>query len=452
MNATLGDAANIMQGRLIGTDGSFRGVSTDTRSIGEGELFVALKGPNFDGSRFVGQALERSAAAAVVEDPVADTLPQIEVADTLRALGALAAHWRRQMPATVVGLTGSNGKTTLKEMVSACLTGVAETLATEGNLNNEIGVPLMLARLSTAHRYAVIEMGANHAGEIGRLTAMAMPDVVAITNAGPAHLEGFGSIRGVAVAKGEILSGDQRPHTAVLNADDDYYDYWCEQAADIDVISFGRSERANVRVTSAEPSGAGSSISLSIKDQSVGIALPIAGMHNASNAAAAAAICVSLGLGADAIKAGLESLRPVSGRLAPRPGMHGITLFDDSYNANPGSVKAAAEFLGAQAGTGWLVLGSMAELGEEAEALHREVGESARDAGVSRLYACGPLMRFAVDAFGAGGRWYDDVDALLEELVRDTASELPHSVLVKGSRSSRMERVVDALVATGEGN
>ena len=239
MNGLLSAAASAMQGNLHGADRRFNGVSTDTRTLQGGELFFALSGPNFDGEQFVGQANAKGAAAAVVTSIADDDIAQIRVSDTRKALGELGAAWRAEQSATVVGVTGSNGKTTLKELIAACLSRVAPTLATEGNLNNDIGMPLMLLRIASSHQYAVVEMGANHAGEIAYLTGLAKPDVVVITNAGAAHLEGFGSIEGVAHAKGEILEGSPRPVTAVLNADDDYFDYWCSRVTDIGVLSFG---------------------------------------------------------------------------------------------------------------------------------------------------------------------------------------------------------------------
>lgn len=445
--STLSKAAEAMQGHLHGADAPFRGVSTDTRSLAPDQLFVALKGPNFDGNAFVTNAASRGASGAVVSERLEASLPLIEVEDTLLALGDLAADWRRRMPARVVGLTGSNGKTTLKEMIASCLSRVGSTLATEGNLNNEIGVPLMLLRLSPGHDYAVIEMGANHAGEIAYLTGRAAPEIVAITNAGPAHLEGFGSIEGVARAKGEILEGSPRPEAVVLNADDDYFDYWCSRATDVRVISFGTRVEADIRVSNAAASVSGLLFDLSILGETRRIELPFGGLHNAMNAAAAAGVATALGLSFDDIAAGLSESRPVAGRLRRVRGARGLQIFDDSYNANPSSVRAAAEFLGAQPGEGWLVLGDMAELGEGADRFHREVGEHARASGVVRLFATGPLSRASVKAFGPGAEWFENVDALNEALALALPPAAPVSLLVKGSRSMRMERVVKRFAA-----
>jgi UDP-N-acetylmuramoyl-tripeptide--D-alanyl-D-alanine ligase len=352
------------------------------------------------------------------------------------------------MPATVVGITGSNGKTTLKELVTSCLSRSARTLATQGNLNNDIGVPTMLSRLSAEHRFAVIEMGANHSGEIAYLADLARPDVVAITNAGPAHLDGFGSIEGVANAKGEILENPVRPAFAILNADDDFFSCWLSKAQDVDVISFGVDSDAMVRARNIEPVEGGSRFTLQVGDDSISVNLPLAGRHNVGNACAASAISTALELPLSLICEGLESVRPVSGRLQPVKAPSGYIIYNDSYNANPQSVIAAASFLASQGSDTLLVLGDMAELGAEAAAMHADVGKTARKLGVRRLLATGALSRHTVRAFGDGAQWFESVDELIDELrqVLNPGSR----VLVKGSRSARMERVIDALLMSPE--
>jgi len=443
--ASLSQAASVTQGTLSGPDATFRGVSTDTRSLREDELFVALKGPNFDGSAFVREAAEKGAAGAIVSDPVDSTLAQIAVADPLVALGDLAADWRRRLEVRIVGLTGSNGKTTLKEMLSSCLALEGTTFATQGNFNNEIGVPLMLLKLSPEHRFAVIEMGANHAGEIAYLTDRVAPDVVALTNAGPAHLEGFGSIEGVARAKGEILQGSPRPEFAVLNADDDYFSYWQGLVEDLRVISFGSSEDADVRIGSAEPVDGGVEVDLAIYGEHLRVGLAFEGRHNAMNAAAAAAAATAMGMVPGKIAKGLEVARPAAGRLRVLPGIRGIRLIDDSYNANPSSVMAAAQLLGEQEGEGWMVLGDMAELGPDADEFHRQVGRHARSVGIHRLFCTGEHSRQAADAFGDGARWHENIDDLVDQVLEELPGGDFVNVLVKGSRSMHMERVVQAL-------
>lgn len=445
MKATLSSAAESMQGTLHGEDRSFAGVSTDTRTLEEGQLFVALSGPNFDGREFVSQAHGKNAAGAVVDSIVDQDIAQITVDDTRLALGRLGAAWRDGKPATVVGITGSNGKTTLKEMTAACLSQAAPTLATEGNLNNDIGMPLVMLRIDDSHRFAVLEMGANNAGEIAYLTSLAKPDVVTITNAAAAHLEGFGSVEGVAHAKAEILQGKIRPQVAVLNADDEYYSYWLSLVDDVDVLSFGLDDKADIRAEQLESGKDGTHFTLHLLDTRIELTLPLAGVHNVRNACAAAAIATALDVSAGKIKAALESVNPVAGRLQPMPGKDGATLYDDSYNANPLSVIAAAEFLSSLPGESRLVLGDMFELGDEAARLHREVGESIRAAGVDRLFTLGELSVNAADAFGDGASSYESIDALIGDVGSDLSKDV--NVLVKGSRSMRMERVVDALRA-----
>ena len=443
MIATLAQAAASMQGVLHGDDREFGGVSTDTRTIRDGELFFALQGPNFDGRDYVRAAREAGAAGAVVGKQVDEGIAQITVDDARAALGRFGAAWRNAHEATVVGVTGSNGKTTLKELIAACLSLKAPTLATHGNLNNEIGMPLMLARIDESHRYVVLEMGANHAGEIAYLTGLASPDIVVITNAGAAHLEGFGSIDGVARAKGEILQGETRPQVAVLNADDRYFSYWSSQVEDIRSISFGLGDAADVRADNIVAVASQTTFTLHVASDSAEVSLPLVGIHNVRNACAAAAVALALDIGIDDICAALESVNPVGGRLQPVRGIHDATLFDDSYNANPLSVIAAAEFLASLQGESWLVLGDMKELGDDAAELHREVGEAARASGVDRLFAYGDLAASAAEGFGEHASWFASLDALVDELCEGMTSDV--NVLVKGSRSMRMERVVDAL-------
>ncbi|HNP64497.1 MAG TPA: UDP-N-acetylmuramoyl-tripeptide--D-alanyl-D-alanine ligase [Woeseiaceae bacterium] len=444
MISSLSAAADCMNGVLHGTDRPFSGVNTDTRSIREGELFFALQGPNFDGHDYIAVAQKKGAAGAVVSSRVSNSLAQINVDDTRLALGRFGAAWRSNMEVRVVGITGSNGKTTLKELVAACLRIKAPTLATQGNLNNDIGMPLMLARIEQDHEFAVLEMGANHAGEIAYLVSLANPDVVVITNAGAAHLEGFGSIEGVAHAKGEILQNSDRPDVAVLNADDNYFDYWCSLVSDVSMLSFGFSESADVRASEIVTTASGSRFKLHLPNETLPLSLALSGIHNVRNACAAAAVATALDIDAETIQHALESVTPVGGRLQPLPGINGCALFDDTYNANPLSVVVAAEFLAGLSGESWLVLGDMKELGEDAEDLHREVGASARACGVDRLFAFGDLARNYVEGFGEGATWYGSLDALLTDLELVTASV---NVLVKGSRSMRMERVIVAMHA-----
>ena len=445
MNADLSTAARFVGGTLHGNDRAFNGVSIDTRTLQGDELFVALSGPNFDGRDYVELAREKGAAGAIVDSLIESDIAQITVDDTKLALGQLGASWRELQPATVVGITGSNGKTTLKELTAACLSHAAPTLATQGNLNNDIGMPLMLSRIDARHRYAILEMGANHPGEISYLTSLAKPDVVVITNAGAAHLEGFGSIEGVAKAKAEILQGDARPGFAVLNADDDYFSYWQSFVSDISWLSFGLSENADIRGDEIVVDKGLTRFLLHIRDAAVPVSLPLAGLHNVRNACAAAAIATTLGMRPDDIANALEAVGPVTGRLQTVAGLHGATIFDDSYNANPVSVIAAGEYLASLAGQNWVVFGDMKELGRDEQQLHLEVGRALKEAGIKRLFATGELGRDTVAAFGDGASWFEAVDELAETVLKDLTADV--NVLVKGSRSMRMERVVDKLRA-----
>lgn len=445
MEGTLVQAAKSMQGELHGMDSEFRGVSTDTRTLRGGELFFALHGPNFEGREFVTTAAAKQAAAAIVENQVDAGIANITVDDTRLALGRLAASWRQQMTARVLAVTGSNGKTTVKELLAGCLSLSGSTLATEGNLNNDIGLPLMLLRLSRKNEFGVFELGANHPREIAYLTGLVHPDIVLITNAAAAHLEGFGSVEGVARAKGEILQGAPAPQCVILNRDDEFYELWQSMSGESAVVSFGLDPRADVRATMIRPTDSGSVFTLVLPETTTEITLPLAGKHNVLNACAAAAAASALGLPTTLIKQGLEQARPVSGRLQPIDGIAGMRLFDDSYNANPASVIAAAEFLASQTGASCMVLGDMAELGTDAGLLHESVGQAIRDAGVTRLFATGRQSKRTVAAFGDRAEWFATVDALIDALVPALQDRALNNVLVKGSRSMRMERVIGAL-------
>ncbi|MDG4596208.1 MAG: UDP-N-acetylmuramoyl-tripeptide--D-alanyl-D-alanine ligase [Candidatus Contendobacter sp.] len=442
----LGQVARLLDGEMTGADVIFTAVSTDSRRLPAGALFVALTGPHFDGHDFVVAARERGAVAALVSRSVADPLPQLRVADTRLALGRLAAAWRACFTGPLIALTGSNGKTTLKEMIAAILRVRGPTLATEGNLNNDIGVPLTLLRLNDEHTHAVIEMGANHHAEIAYLTDLARPDVAIINNAGPCHLDGFGDLAGVARAKGEIFQGLGPKGVAIINRDDAYADYWTSLNPGRRVVDFGLDQPAAVRGVVLDPASNRFRL-IAIGDEIV-IQLPLLGQHNIRNALAAAAAALAVGATLHDIRLGLESLRGVGGRLQRLPGRHGGVVIHDAYNANPASLAAALEAVGADPSRKWLVLGDMRELGPAADALHAHSGREAKNAGFERLYALGEHSRVAVAAFGTGGLHFESVDALVADLDRDLQQGgEPTVVLVKGSRGMRMERVVAALAA-----
>ncbi len=447
IRSKLSTVASWLDARLQGGDSEFFGVSTDSRAIEAGMLFIALRGPNHDGHEHVASALEKGAAAALVERPVDIAIPQLVVDDTRFALGRLAASWRQQLQTLLVAVTGSNGKTTVKEMCAAILSQVGATLATQGNLNNDIGVPLTLLRLSPEHRYGVIEMGANHPGEIAYLTGLVTPQVAIITNAAPAHLEGFGSVAGVAQAKGEIFSGLRDHGVAVINADDEFAGVWRELSAGHRTLCFGLAKTADIGARGMGDVH-GSELEVLTPLGSFDLTLPLPGRHNIMNALAAVSAAIALDIDFSDIVAGLESLSTVKGRLTTREGMNGVTVLDDSYNANPASLHAGLEVLVTCSGQRILVLGDMGELGEKAEALHRRAGEVARQMGIDALYATGCLSRIASEAFGENGHFYESQQQLIDALLPQMNDEL--TVLVKGSRSSHMERVVEALCATGE--
>lgn len=444
---TLAQTAAVLGGELVGADVSYADVCTDSRTLKSGDLFVALRGERFDGHDFVEQAAAAGAVAALVDQHYrrSVSLPLARVGDTTQGLADLAAHWRSRFTLPLIAVVGSNGKTTVKEMIAAILGQRSPLLVTQGNLNNDIGMPLTLLRLEPAHRYAVIEMGANHPGEIAYLTRIARPTVALITNAGPAHLEGFGSIEGVARAKGEIYQGLGTDGVAVINSDDAYAPLWHELADAHRVMSFGLQAPADVRAE-WQPESSGSVLQLSTPAGATEVRLPLPGRHNVMNALAAAAAALAAGAALSDVKQGLEAMRPVHGRLERTPGIKGAELIDDTYNANPASLQAALEVLAACATRKWLVLGDMGELGADAAALHEQVGERARAAGVEALYATGELSRHAVRTFGAGSEHFANhaalIAALTGRLCRDNGGV---TILIKGSRSAHMEDVVAAL-------
>jgi UDP-N-acetylmuramoyl-tripeptide--D-alanyl-D-alanine ligase len=441
----LAEIAQMARGRLSGADAGVESITTDTRAMSAGQLFVALSGERFDGHDYVAHAESARAAGVMVARPVDSCLPQIVVDDTLSALQRLASAWRTRLQLPLVGLTGSNGKTTVKEMIAAILGRAGEVLATKGNLNNHVGVPLTLLSIRRRHAYGVVEMGANHAGEIAALAAMARPDIALVTNAAAAHLEGFGSVDGVARAKGEIFQGLHEGGCAIINADDRYADYWRGLAGKHQRISFGLERAADVHALRLV--GPRWRLITPLGEVEVQLALP--GRHNVRNALAATAAGLAAGIDLDSVKAGLEAVTQVQGRLVMRGARYGARLLDDTYNANPGSFAAALEVLAGHSGERWLVLGDMAELGADGEALHRQAGELARAFGVTRLYALGALSRAAAAAFGTRAQTFESHAELAGTLLRDLGGEAPAGVniLVKGSRSMRMEKVVEALIA-----
>lgn len=454
----LSEAARAISAELRGEDRAFEAVSTDTRGLTPGALFVALKGERFDGHDFLAQAAEQRAAGALVQKSglgARDSglaLPLLVVDNTRLALGTLAAYWRNKFGMPLVALTGSNGKTTVKEMLASILREAvlnesrdpspeSRVLATRGNLNNDIGVPLTLLELKPAHRYAVVEMGMNHAGEIRYLTRLAAPDVALVNNVGPAHMEFFGSLEAIARAKGEIFEGLKPGGTAVINADDHQAPLLRELAAGRNRIEFGLEHEA--AVTAA--------YTLRFLESEIVLRTPLGeaatvlrapGVHNVRNALAASAAAVALKVPAATIAAGLARFSGVKDRLQKKAGVNGATLIDDTYNANPESVRAAIEVLARAPGEKLLVLGDMGELGAEAREQHAEIGRAARALGVDRLFTLGELSAQAASAFGAGARHFTRLEELLAEVENRLAPGV--TLLIKGSRFMQMERVVQS--------
>ncbi|MEQ1836141.1 MAG: UDP-N-acetylmuramoyl-tripeptide--D-alanyl-D-alanine ligase [Candidatus Nitrotoga sp.] len=443
----LSQAAQVLGCELVGHDVLFTSVSSDSRAINAGDLFVALQGENYDGASFVASATQSGAVAALVKTTsyrgVDSPCPLLLVDDTRLALGRLAAHWRAQFSIPVIAVTGSNGKTTVKEMLASILRAATgddgAVLATLGNLNNDIGMPLTLLKLRAAHRYAVIEMGMNHTGEIEYLTRLARPDVAIVNNAGSAHLAGLGSVEAVARAKGEIFTGLPPQGTAIINADDTYAPLWRELADGHTIIEFGLQKNGVVHAQ-WQVKGYGVHIEVDMPQGSFSAQLQVPGVHNVRNALAATAAALALHVPLSAIAAGLEKFSGVAARLQRKTALHGAMLIDDSYNANPASLQAALEVLAQSAGKKILVLGDMGELGEDAVHLHSEIGAEARRFGVNQLLALGKLTPHAVHEFGKGAHHFEHIEDLFAVL--DKNLDIDSTVLVKGSRFMRMERVV----------
>ena len=436
-------------GELNGGDAGFAGVSIDTRTLQAGELFVAINGANFNGHRFVSAAADLGAVGLIVSEPVDCTLPGLLVADTREALGQIGAINREAFSGQVLAVTGSAGKTTVKEMSAAILSQCGPVLATAGNFNNEIGVPLTLLRISPQHRFAVMELGASSVGEIAYTVGLVKPDVAIITNAADAHIEGFGSLNNVVQAKGEIIDGLNEQGIAVINSDDLNAYKWIQRAGSRRYITFSLAESsgAGYFARNYEESGAEGAyrFELVCPAGSITISLNQLGKHNVSNALAAAAGTMALGANLEQVKAGLEGVQAVAGRLSVKPGLNGARVIDDTYNANPESLKAAIDVLCRYPGRKVLVLGDMAELGDLALNAHLESARYALEQGVDRFVAVGSLSTHAARVFGDRGNAFNNKQELIETLRKIMNKNT--TLLVKGSRSAHMEEVVAAITA-----
>ena len=439
-----------LSAELTGDDMAFAAVSTDSRVIEPGQLFIALSGPRFDGHAYLAEVAAKGAVAALVERPVADVaLPQLVVADTRIALGQMGALNRTAFAGPLVAITGSSGKTSVKEMLASILRaayGADAVLATRGNLNNDLGAPLTLLELAPQHKAAVIELGASGLGEIAYTVSLARPDVSLITNAGTAHVGEFGGPEKIVEAKGEILDGLGAQGIAVLNRDDPAWPVWQRRAADKRVLSFALQDaQADFHAAAISWDARGCpNFTLVGPGVSLPVQLNLLGQHNIANALAAAAAAHALGVAPAHIVAGLQALQPVAGRGVAQVLGSGVRLIDDSYNANPASIRAATDVLGGFSGRTLLVLGDMGELGDWAEQSHADVGRYAAGK-VDALLAIGPLMKHAVEAFGAGGRHFVDQQSLIEALRAEQGNT---TILIKGSRSAAMDRIVAALAET----
>lgn len=442
----LSEVAKQLGVEIPATDTQFTGISHDTRTVSPGNLFIAIKGERIDGHDLIPEAIKAGAVAAMVSRHQPDiSLPQIVVPDTILALGSMVAGWRKRFQLPLVAVTGSNGKTTVKNMIAsifeaATSPSVNAVLSTSGNLNNAIGLPLTLARLGSQHHYAVLEMGMNHFGEIAHLSAIARPGIAIITNAAASHLAGVGDIAGVAKAKGEIFSGLQENGVAILNADDPFYDYWTRLTEAFTRLTFGLEKKADITATYMGPSR----VECRTPQGSFPLELSLPGRHNVQNALAAVAATLAAGISPSAIQQGLANVRPAKGRMETHTLSCGARLIDDTYNANPFSLKAAIAILASAPSEKILVLGDMRELGSEEIALHAAAGKQIAAAGIDRLMTYGTLTQHTAHAFGPKARHFESQAELLHALRPLLKKDL--TVLVKGSRSMAMDRIVSELV------
>ncbi len=451
MQANLADLLPSIAGARMTAPAAFTGVSTNSQTIAAGNLFVALRGERFDAHDFLSQVVTRGAAAVVAERVPNDfALPSLIVPHTRHALGQIAQVWRRRFAIPVVGVTGSNGKTTVKEMIAsifAAAYGQDNYLSTRGNLNNEIGVPLTLFRLEAKHRAAVIEMGMNHPGEIARLAEIAEPTVGLVNNAQREHQEFMASVAAVAEENGAVIRGLGETGSAIFPGDEEYTSLWQRYAGQRKVYSFGLDASCDISAR-WQAEDFGSQITISTPNTQFKVRLSAAGLHNVRNALAACAAAMAVGIDAASIARGLENFAPVAGRLQRKAATNGALVIDDTYNANPDSVRAAIDVLAAAPAPRTLVLGDMGEVGSEGVAFHEEIGSYARSRQIDQLFTLGTLARHASLAFGGTARHFDTMETLNQEIA---AVPSDASVLVKGSRFMKMERVVDMLTGATAG-
>ncbi len=450
ISLTLSDASEAVDGSLLGKDASFVGVSTDTRSLSVGQLFVALIGVNFDGHEMLEDAKRKGAAGAIVSrGSLVSDLPLIQVSDTKLALGDLARFWRRKFSCPIVGVTGSAGKTTVKNMLAEILRSLGSVLATPANMNNEIGLPMTLLNLSSETQAVVLEMGAARKGDISYLAKVAEPNYGVITLCAPAHLTSFGSIDIIAETKGELVSCLPKNGVAILNVDDDYFGYWSDLAGDRKIWTFGLdgdfySERENL-------SGDGSRFSLGLGGRTYSVAIKYLGRHNINNALAASAAAYAVGVSIPDIVSSLASCLPTKGRLYLAKGKNGISILDDTYNANPSALLAALNVLSNKNGAKWVIMGDMKELGRFSNGYHLNAGKQMKNAGVDRLFTIGEMGTHVANGFQGLAEHFSSQEKLISRILEiSVKSEVDINLLVKGSRAMQLEAVVNALIISEE--
>lgn len=448
MRLLLSEIANILACKLPKIDADVTGAVIDSRKVEDGSLFVALSGEYLDGHDYLDQARLAGASAALVSELRDDDLPQLLVDDVVAAFGEIAAYWRQQCDVKVVAITGSNGKTTVKEMVASILGQVGSVLATQGNLNNELGVPLTLVRLDKSDDYAVIEMGANHSGEIAKLVKMAKPDVAIVNNVSPAHLEGFGSVEGVAKAKSEIFAGLNKNGIGIINVDMPFMAMWKRILDDKKVLTFGLDNVADITAQDIQLDTTSSHFMVELAGEFQYINLHLSGIHNVANALAAIAVCSALNVDTKALIMGLAAMKGVPHRLQVRAGVNQSQIIDDTYNANPASYKQALASLKNFSGEHWLVLGDFGELGSESKSLHQKMGTDAKQSGISKLFSIGENSQFAANTFGDGAIHFKDITLLQQQLQRELSRGI--TCLIKGSRFMQLDKLADGLAAEGE--
>ena len=446
---TLNDAAELLGIRSFDINVDITGATIDSRKVKKGDLFVAIVGEHSNGHHYISAAREAGASVALVSKFQNDNLPQLVVNDVVKGFGKLAAYWRKQFDCKVIAVTGSNGKTTVKEMLAAILSQNHHIIATEGNLNNNLGVPLSLFRIQKDTDYAVIEMGANHIGEIAELVKLASPTVSLINNVSEAHIEGFGSIEGVVKAKSEIYSNLPSDGVGVFNADMNNTEYWLNMLKGQRSLSFGLNNYADIQATDYQSYVTSSHFMVKIDEVFHYVNLPLPGSHNVSNALAAIAVSSALSVNFQDMVSGLDSMESVPHRLQLRLGINNATILDDSYNANPTSYEQAVSTLKTFPGEHWLVLGDFGELGNQSDEIHTALGVKAKSAGIKHLLTLGEKSKLANIAFGKGAKHFSGLISIQEYLEPRLSKNI--ICLIKGSRFMQLDRLADALSIKGEG-